>query len=52
MPCTACLDYLVCTVSGCSKKKSINALGQNGTSKEHITKLEQSIFSLDIYGYA
>ncbi len=46
MACTACLVLLVCTVSGRSK----NALGKGSTSNGHITKLEQSRFSLDIYG--
>ncbi len=47
MTCAACLVCFVSTVSGCSK----NALGRGRTSNRHITKLEQSIFSLDIYGY-
>jgi hypothetical protein len=46
MACTACLVHLVGTVSGRSK----NALGKGSTSSGHITKLEQSRFSLDIYG--
>jgi hypothetical protein len=30
-------------------KKAENALGRGSASSGHITKLEQSIFSLDIY---
>jgi hypothetical protein len=41
---TACLVCLVRTVSGPRK----NALGRGSTSSEHITKLEQSRFSLEV----
>jgi hypothetical protein len=42
---TACLACLISTVSGRSKKGY-----KCGTSSRHTTKLEQSRFSLDIYG--
>jgi len=44
---TACLVCFVSTVSGCSK----NALGRRSASNRHITKLEQSRFSLDIFDF-
>ncbi len=40
MACTACLDCLVSTVSGCCK----NTLGRASTNSWHVTKLEQSTF--------
>jgi len=43
---TACLVCLVNTVSGCPKY----ALGRGSASSAHMTKLEKSRFSLDIYG--
>jgi len=43
---TTCLVCLLSAVSGCRK----NALERGSASSGHITKLEQSIFSLDIYG--
>jgi hypothetical protein len=43
---TDCPVCLVSTVSGCCK----NALGRGISSSGHITKLEQSRFSIDIYG--
>jgi len=46
---TPCLVFLVSTVSGHSKKKAKNALGRGSANSGPITKLEQSIFSLDIY---
>jgi hypothetical protein len=49
MTCTA---YLVCLISTVSSrtKKAKNALGRGDASSGHITKLEQSRLSLDIYG--
>ncbi len=49
---TTCLVCLVSTVSGRNKKRSQNAHGKGGASSGLITKLEQSRFSLDIYGLA
>jgi hypothetical protein len=49
---TACLVFLISTVSGRSKKEAKNALGRGGTSSRHITKLEQYKFSLDIYAHS
>jgi hypothetical protein len=46
---TACLTCLISTISACSKKAK-NAVGRGSTSSGRITKLEQSRFSLDIYG--
>jgi len=43
-----CLVSLIAIVSGHSKKAK-NALGRGGTSSGHVTKLDQSKFSLDIY---
>jgi hypothetical protein len=45
MECTTGLICLISTISGRCK----NALGRGSTSNRHITKLEQSRFSLDIY---
>ncbi len=47
---TARLVCLVSVVSGCIKKAK-NALGRCGSSSLHITKLEQSRFSLDVFGF-
>jgi hypothetical protein len=44
--CTTCLVCLFSTVCGCFK----NVLGRGIAISGHITKPEQSIFSLDIYG--
>jgi hypothetical protein len=44
------LVLLVLLVAAAKKVK--NALGRGGTNIRHITKLVQSIFSLDIYGLA
>ncbi len=49
MACTACPVCLISNVSGCSKKAK-NDHGKGSTRKGHKTKLEQSRFSLDIYG--
>jgi hypothetical protein len=46
---TACLVCLISTVSDHSKKRKKTML-KIGTSRGHITNLEQSIFSFDIYG--
>ncbi len=43
---TACLVCPVSTVCGHHK----NAFGKGSNSSRHITKLEKSTFSLDIYG--
>jgi hypothetical protein len=40
---------LVLLVAAAQKAK--NALGRSSASREHITKLEQPKFSLDIYGH-
>jgi len=45
---TACLVCLIGTVSGRFKKAN-NALRRGSASSRHITKLENSRFSLDIY---
>ncbi len=51
MACIACLVGLISTVSGDNKKEAQNALGRSSASSGHITKLEQSRFSFDIYDY-
>ncbi len=47
MACTACFVCLISSAGGRSK----NALGRGSASSGHITKLEQSRFSLDIYDF-
>ncbi len=42
----ASLVFLICTVSGCCQ----NALGRGSACNRYKSKLEQSRFSLDIYG--
>jgi hypothetical protein len=42
------LVFLISTFSG-RRKKAKNPLGRRGASGRHLTKLEQSRFSLDIY---
>jgi hypothetical protein len=46
MACTASIVCLFSTVSGCCK----NDLGIGSISSGHVTKLEKSRISLDIYG--
>ncbi len=48
---TACLVCLISAVSG-RNKKAKNAFVKVGAISEHITKLEQSRFSLDICGWS
>jgi hypothetical protein len=47
---TACFVCLISAVSGRSKKTGKIALERGRAGSRHLTKLEQSRFSLDIYG--